>query len=122
MTTVTTLLYDTLHPTRVHQSQQILWESQLILVKDPKTSLCGTVTTEMSIYGDESMSCSKVHLLYSVTVLDKDKYLWKNKISFYMLDQECFGTSVEPNINLSVPVGLFISKALYHHSAAKMNK
>lgn len=75
MTTVTTLLYDTLHPTRVHQSQQILWESQLILVKDPKTSLCGTVTTEMSIYGDESMSCSKVHLLYSVTVLDKDKYL-----------------------------------------------
>lgn len=152
----------------------------------------------------ESMSCSKVPLLYSVTVLDKDKYLWKNKIhlciimhfcsqfyinlylwtvvisrfscqgcgpkvSFkdkqhflarhqaagfsvligacfhmhydafdkqkrlkwllkrpqfpdYFLDQECFGTSVEPNINLSVPVGLFISKALYHHSAAKMNK
>lgn len=150
------------------------------------------------------MSCSKVHLLYSVTVLDKDKYLWKTKIhlciimqfcsqfyiklclwtavisrfscqgcgpkvSFkdkqhflarhqaagfsvligacfhmhydvfdkqkrlkwllkrprfpdYFLDQECFGTSVEPNINLSVPVGLFISKALYHHSAAKMNK
>lgn len=40
----------------------------------------------------------------------------------YFLDKECFGTSVEPNINLSVPVGLFISKALYHHSAAKMNK
>lgn len=152
------------------------------------------------------MSCSKVHLLYSVTVLYKDKYLWKTKIrlqlciitqfcsqsyiklclwtavisrvscqgcgpkvSFkhkqhflarhqaagfsvligacfhmhydafdkqkrlkwllkrprfpdYFLDQECFGTSVEPNINLSVPAGLFISKAFYHHSAARMDE
>lgn len=60
LTTVTTFLYDTLHPTQVHQSQQILWESQLILVKDPKTSLCETVTTEMSIYGDDQLPMNVV--------------------------------------------------------------
>lgn len=59
LTTETMFLYDTLHPTQV-QSQQILWESQLILVKDPKTYLSGTVTTEMSIYGDDQLPMNVV--------------------------------------------------------------
>lgn len=59
LTTETMFLYDTLHPTQV-QSQQILWESQLILVKYPKTYLSGTVTTEMSIYGDDQLPMNVV--------------------------------------------------------------